>query len=60
MFEIKSTKYNQNISTPMLFGSGKNILSFGSMAASASSKTSSGGFAANYCTIGSAGFNLVS
>ena len=31
IFDIKSTKYKNNISTLMLYGSGKNVPSFGSM-----------------------------
>ena len=44
IFEIKATEQNTNIYTPMLFGSGKNVLSFGSMTAIASPKSSGGGF----------------
>ena len=43
IFEIKATEYKTNISTPMLSGSGKNVLSFGSLAASASQKSRGGG-----------------
>ena len=32
IFDIKATEYKTNISTPMLPGSGKNVLSFGSLA----------------------------
>ena len=44
IFEIKSTEDKTNISTPMLSGSVKNVLSFGSLATSASPKSSGGGF----------------
>ena len=43
IFGIKVTKDKTNISTPMLSGSGKNVLSFGSLYASAS-PNSCGGF----------------
>ena len=45
IFEIKSTEYKTNIYTPMLSGAGGNVVSFGSLAASASPKISGGGFA---------------
>ena len=44
IFDINSTEDNINISTPMLCGSVKNTLSFGSMAASDSPKSSGNGF----------------
>ena len=44
IFEIKATKYSNNISTPMLSGSGKKIVSLSSMVASAPPKISGGGF----------------
>ena len=44
IFDIKATEYKTNISTPMLSGSGKNVLSFGSLSASASPKIIGGGF----------------
>ena len=44
IFDIKATEENTNISTPMLSRTGKKILSFGSLAASASAKISGGGF----------------
>ena len=44
IFDIKATEDNRNISTPMLSGSGKSVLSFGSLDASASPKSSGGGF----------------
>ena len=31
IFHIKATEYKTNTSTPMVYGSGKNILSFGSL-----------------------------
>ena len=43
IFEIKATGDKTNIYTPMLYGSGKNALSFGSMAASTSPRISGGG-----------------
>ena len=43
IFEIKATEDNTNISTPMLSGSGKKVVSFGSMALNASPKISGGG-----------------
>ena len=43
IFDIKATEYNTNISTPMLYGTVKNVPSFGSLAASASPKISIGG-----------------
>ena len=44
IFDIKATEYNTKISTPTFYESGKNVLSFGSMAANASPKISGGGF----------------
>ena len=44
IFYIKATEDKTNISTPMLYGSEKTFLSFGSLAASASPKSSGGGF----------------
>ena len=38
IFEIKSTEDKTNISTPIFYGSAKNIVYFGYMAASASQK----------------------
>ena len=58
IFEIKSTEDKTNISTPILSGSGKNIVSFGSLAASALPKISGGGFAAYSSTSGSGGFKF--
>ena len=46
IFEIKVTEENTNILTPMLSRSGKNSISFGSLAANVSPKSSGGGFAA--------------
>ena len=60
MFDIKATEDKTNISTPMLSGSGKNILSYGSMAESASPKISGGGFASYSSTRVPGGFNFVS
>ena len=57
-FEIKATVYKTNISTHMLSGSVKSIVSFGSMAASASPKISGGGFATYSSTSGSGGFKF--
>ena len=45
IFEIKANEYKTKIYTPMLSGSGKKNLSFGSMSASDSSKISGGRFA---------------
>ena len=58
IFEIKTAEYKTNIYTPMLSGSGKNILSFGSLAASAFPKSSGGVFAAYSSTNGSGGFKF--
>ena len=58
IFEIKATEDKTNISTPMLSGSGKNAVSFGSLDASSSQKISGGGFAAYSSTGGSGGLNL--
>ena len=43
IFEMKATEDKTNISTHMLYGSGKNFLSFGSMYAIASPKIRGGG-----------------
>ena len=56
IFEIKATNDNTNISVPMFSGSGKHVLSFGYMDASASPKNSDGGFAAYSRTSGPGGF----
>ena len=58
IFEIKATDNKNNISTPMLSVSGKNVLSFGYLAASASPKSSSGGLVDYYGTSGSVGFKF--
>ena len=50
IFEIKETDEKKNISKPMLYGSGKNLLSFGSLAARDAPKISVGGFTAYYIT----------
>ena len=44
IFEIKATEDKANIPTPMLYVSGKNVLYFGFLAASASQKICCGGF----------------
>ena len=44
IFDIKATEDKTKTSTLILSGSGKNVLSFGSMATSASPKISGGGF----------------
>ena len=44
ILEAKATEDKTKISTPILSGSGKNIKSFGSLAASASPKRSGRGF----------------
>ena len=43
IFDIKDTEDNANIPTPVLSESGKNVLYFGSLAASASPKVIDGG-----------------
>ena len=58
IFEIKSTEDKTNIYTPMLSGSGKNVLSFGSLDASASPKSSGDGFIAYSSTRISGGFKF--
>ena len=58
IFEINTTKDKNNIPAPMFSGSGKNFLSFGYLAASASPKSSGGGFAAYSRTSGSGGFKF--
>ena len=58
IFEINYTEDKTNISTPMLSVSGKNVVYFGSLAASASPKSSGGGFAAYSSTSGSEGFKF--
>ena len=55
---INSTEYKTNIYTPMLSGSGKNAVSFGSLGASASLKTSGGGFVDYSSTSRSGGFQF--
>ena len=44
IFEIKDTEDKTKITTPMMSGSGKNVISLGSLAASDSPKISSCGF----------------
>ena len=44
IFDFKATEYKTKIATHILYGSGKISLSFGSLAASASPKSSGGGF----------------
>ena len=58
MFEIKATEEKDKISTPMLSGSGKTVLFFGSLDASASPKISGGQFADSSRKIGSGSFSL--
>ena len=60
IFEVKVTEDKNSIAIPMLSGSDKAVLSFGSMAARASSKISGGGFADYSSTIGSGGFKFLS
>ena len=50
ILEIEATEDNNKITTPMLSGSGKKIVYFGSLATSASTKISCGGFTAYYKT----------
>ena len=56
IFGIKATEDKNKIYTPMLSGSGKNVIFFGSLAASALPKISGGRFADYYSTSGSEGF----
>ena len=56
IFDIKDTGDNSKITTPMLSGSGKNIKFFCCLDASASPKSSGGGFSDYSSTIGSGGF----
>ena len=58
IFEIKATEEKTNISTPMLYGSGKKSLSFGSLAASAPPKISVGVLTTYYSTGGSGVFKF--
>ena len=58
IFKIMATEDKTNISTPMLYGSRKSLLSFGSLVESASPKISGGGFAAYSRTSGAGGFKL--
>ena len=44
IFDINATEYKTNMSTPIFSGSGKDVLSFGSMDERASPKSSGGGF----------------
>ena len=44
IFEIKATEDKTKINTPMLYGSGKKVLSFDYMAVTASQKSSGDGF----------------
>ena len=55
IFEIKATEYNTKTNTLILSGSGKTIVSFGSLAASTSPKSSGGGLAAYSSRSGSGG-----
>ena len=58
IFLIKANKDNTKISTPIFSGSGKNVVFFGSMAASASPKSSSSGIATYSRTSVSGGFKF--
>ena len=58
IFEIRSTDYENKISIPMLYQSGKKSLSFGYLDASASPKIRVCGFAAYSSTSGSGGFKF--
>ena len=60
IFDIKATEDNTKITTPMLSVSGKNAVYFCSLDASASPKSSGGGFAAYSSTSGLEGFKFVS
>ena len=58
IFEIKATEDKTKIYTPMLSVSGKNIVYFGSLDASALQKISVGGFAAYSSTSRPGGFKF--
>ena len=58
IFEINSTEDKTKISTPMVSGSGKNVVFFGSLVGRTSPKSSSEGFAAYSSTSGSRGFKF--
>ena len=58
IFEINSTEDKTKMFTPMFSGLGKKTVSFGSMAARASPKISSGGFSDYYSTSGSRDFKF--
>ena len=58
IFYIKATEENTKINTPLLSGSVKNFLSFGSLTKRASTKISSGGFTAYSRTRGPGGFKF--
>ena len=58
IFDIQATEDNTNISTPMFSGSGKNVVSFGYLAANTSPKIGCGGFAAYSRTSISGGFKF--
>ena len=58
IFDINATEEKTNISTPMMSGSDKNVVSFGSLAASVSPKSSGDGFADYSSTSGSGGFKF--
>ena len=58
IFDIKTTEDKTNISTPMLSGSGKNVVLFGSMAARSSPKSGGGGFTAYSSTSRPGGFKF--
>ena len=58
IFDIKATDNKNNVSTPMLYGSVKNVQSFGYTAASDLPKSSGDGFAAYSSTSRSGGFKF--
>ena len=58
IFEINSTEDKNKISTPMVSGSGKNVVSFGSLVGRTSPKSSSEGCDAYSSTSVSTGFKL--
>ena len=58
IFDITATEDKTNISTPILSESGKNSLSFGSLAARANPKISVGGFGTYSSTIKAGGFKF--
>ena len=58
IFETKANKYKTKTYTSMVSGSGKNVLYFGSLAASSLQKSSGGGFTAYSSTSALEGFKF--